>query len=241
MNLYESPVLRAVTGAVIRPGGFALTDRGLARCRLRAGARVLDIGCGAGGSVDYLRQRHGLSAIGLDLSAVLLAEGLRTHGNLPLVRGRAEQLPMADGFIDAVLCECALSLSSRPQAVLQEAWRILQPGGALILTDVFARAADPSARRGEYPVACCLQGAVDASTVQQRIAAAGFEMLLWEDHSQVLKQLAANLILTYGSLDAFWSTVAGPDAAPAMNRCGGASGGRPGYYLLVARKPTDGH
>jgi arsenite methyltransferase len=241
MNLYESPALRAVTGPVIRPGGFALTDRGLARCRLRADARVLDIGCGAGGSVDYLRRRHDLAAVGLDLSASLLAEGLQTHGNLPLVRGRAEQLPMADGIVEAVLCECVLSLSPRPQAVLQEAWRILQPGGALVLTDVYARAADPSVRRGESPVTCCLQGAVDASTVKRRIAAAGFEMLLWEDHSQMLKQLAAHLILTYGSLDAFWSTVAGPDAAPEMSRCVGASGGRPGYYLLVARKPADRH
>jgi arsenite methyltransferase len=236
MNLYESRALRAVTGPVIRPGGFALTDRGLAFCRLGAGARVLDIGCGAGGSVDYLRQRHDLAAIGLDLSAVLLAEGLHTHGDLPLVRGRAEQLPMADGFIEAVLCECVLSLSPRPQAALQEIWRILQPGGALVLTDVYARATEPSVGSGEYPVTCCLQGAVDTLTVKQRITAAGFELLLWEDHSQVLKQLAAHLILTYGSLDAFWTTVAGPDAAPAMNRCVEANRGRPGYYLLVARK-----
>lgn len=242
MNLYESPALRAVTGPVIRPGGFTLTDRGLARCRLRAGARVLDIGCGAGGSVDHLRRRHDLAAIGLDLSAVLLAEGVQTHGNLPLVRGRAEQLPVADGIVEAVLCECVLSLTPRPQAVLQEVWRLLQPGGALILTDVYARAANPSAGRGESPVTCCLRGAVDPSTVKQRITAAGFAMLLWEDHSQMLNQLAAHLILTYGSLDAFWSTVAGPDATPAMRRCVRASGGgRPGYYLLVARKPVDGH
>jgi arsenite methyltransferase len=237
MNLYESPVLRAATGPAIRPGGFGLTDRGLACCRLSAGARVLDIGCGAGGSVAYLRQCHDLAAMGLDLSAALLTEGLQTHGNLPLVRGRAEQLPLADGFVEAVLCECVLSLSSRPQTVLQEAWRILKPGGALILTDVYARAAAISAWPDKIPVKCCLQGAVDAPTVKGRIAEAGFEMLLWEDHSSVLKQLAAQLIWSYGSLNAFWSTVAGPDAAPAMNRCMSASRGRPGYYLLVALKP----
>jgi len=239
MNLYESPVLRAVTGPVIRPGGFSLTELALSRSRLAAGARVLDIGCGAAGSVNYLRQQHDLGAMGLDLSACLLAEGLRTHGNLPLVRGRAEHLPITDGSFDAVLCECVLSLSSRPQTVLEEAWRILLPGGTFILTDVYARKTGASAWSSGSPIKCCLQGAVDLATVKRRISAARFDVELWEDHSLLLKQLAAHLIWTYGSLDTFWSTIAGPDAPLAMTQCGGTDCGRPGYYLLVARKPDN--
>jgi arsenite methyltransferase len=236
VNLYELQALRNITGSVIRPGGFQLTDRGLACCGLVPGTRVLDIGCGTGAAVDYVRRQHGLAAVGLDFSAVLLKEGSRTYGESSLVRGRAEQLPVADGRFGAVLCECMLSLCPDPLIVLREAWRALQPRGFLVVTDVYSRGADVVICTGKPSVHGCLQGAVDRPSVENRITAAGYDLLLWEDHSVLLKQLAAQLVWTYGSLDAFWSAVAGPSVV-AMT--GSAAGGcrRPGYYLLVARKP----
>jgi ubiquinone/menaquinone biosynthesis C-methylase UbiE len=233
VNLYESPALRAVTGPVIRPGGFELTDRGLACCQLARGARVLDIGCGAAAAVDHLRCRHGLSAAGLDFSLGLLAEARKSCGHIPLLRGRAEQLPAASAAFDAVLCECVLSLCPEPDRVLREIRRILIPGGHLIISDVYARGPAVNPRMAETLIQCCLQGAVGRLTTENRLSAAGFKVMLWEDHTPLLKRLAAQMIWTYGSLDAFWSAVAGPDAARAMNRHGC---GRPGYYLMVAKK-----
>jgi arsenite methyltransferase len=238
VNLYETRVLRDVTGPVIRPGGFDLTDRGVAYCGLAPGARLLDVGCGTGAAVDHLCRHHGLTAMGIDRSEALLEEGMRSHGGSALVRGRAEALPVGDGRVQAVLCECVLSLCPDPLCTLGETLRVLQPGGYLVLTDVYARGSStPVENTGRPIVNCCLQGAVDRYTLETRITGAGFDLLLWEDHSLLLKQLAAQLVWTYGSLDAFWSAVYGPDAPNVMH--GGGAGGcsRPGYYLLVARKP----
>lgn len=238
LNLYESPILREATGPVIRPGGFDLTDRGLGLCKLKQGARVLDVGCGTGAGVARLWRRHGLRATGLDLSAALLKEGSQTHGGLPLIRGRAEQIPAADNRFGAVLCECVLSLCPHPQRVLGEMRRVLQPGGRLVLTDVYARIAGDSEWQGRVSVRCCLQGAVDRPTVEKRMTAAGFMLELWEDHTALLKQLAARLIWTYGSLDAFWSAAGGACAGGGKDKDGAAVAGHPGYYMVVARKPT---
>jgi arsenite methyltransferase len=236
VNLFESSALRAVTGPVIRPGGFELTDQGLACCRLSKDARVLDIGCGAGAGVDYLRRRHGLLAIGLDHSLALLAEGSQNYGRPPLVRGHAEQLPVASGGFEAVLCECVLSLCPEPHKVLGEIWRVLMPGGHLIISDVYARGPAIPTGMGETLVQSCLQGAVGRPTVEKRLCAAGFDLVLWEDHTPLLKRLAAQLVWTYGSLNAFWSAVGGPQAAQAMSRNGQYGCRHPGYYLLVAHK-----
>ena len=241
-KLYESPALRNITGPAIRPGGFQLTDRGVACCGLAPGRRVLDIGCGTGAVVDYLGRRYGFSAMGLDLSTVLLQEGLKTFGTMQLVRGRAEQIPAADARFAAVLCECMLSLCPGPTAVLEETLRVLQPGGYLILTDVYARGAVDvdSPLNVCRPVSCCLQGAVGRSAVEDRIKAAGYDLLLWEDHSMLLNQLAAKLVWIYGSLDAFWEAVVGPEAAEVMAGSGAGGCRRPGYYLAVAQKTQAG-
>jgi arsenite methyltransferase len=240
VNLYESGALRAVTGELIRPGGFELTDRGLSRCHLARGERALDIGCGTGAGVRRMRSRYGLAAMGLDLSAVLLAQGAENRGGSPLVRGRAEALPVAGGSIRAAVCECVLSLCTDPQRVLEEVWRVLAPDGHLVLSDVYARPPKTRILPGKPLIHCCLQGAVDRETIESRIAAAGFELVLWEDHTPLLKQLAARLVWTYGSLDAFWSAIAGPQAAHAMSRQGANTCGHPGYYLAVAQKRSPG-
>jgi arsenite methyltransferase len=236
LNLYESPVLRDITKPVIRPGGFELTDRGVTCCGLVENTRVLDIGCGTGAAVDYLRRRHNLNAMGIDLSAVLLQEGARTHRGTPLMRGRAEQLPVSGACFGAVLCECMLSLCANPHHVLQEMWRVVMPGGYMIQTDLYSREPAAFGSTGAHSIRCCLQRAVDRATVEARVAAAGFEQILWEDHTALLRQLAAQLVWNYGSLDAFWAAVAGPDAAQSLQQGQGGGCRRPGYYLLVARK-----
>jgi SAM-dependent methyltransferase len=237
VNLYESRALRDITGPAIRPGGFQLTDRGLAYCGLAPGARVLDVGCGTGATVHHLRFQHGLWAMGIDRSAILLEEGGRLNAGSTLVRGRAEQIPVGDGSVEAVFCECVLSLCSNPLDTLREVMRVIQVGGYLVLTDIYSRDASVAEQAAGKPsVSCCLQGAVCRTTVETRIAAAGFDLLLWEDHSGLLRQLAGQLIWHYGSLDAFWSVIAGPEAAGDINSCGAGGCGRPGYYLLVAQK-----
>jgi arsenite methyltransferase len=236
VNLYESPALREFTQPVIRPGGFELTARGLTHCQMAPNARVLDVGCGTGATVDYLRKGSGFMAMGLDFSTILLQEGARTYGDSPLVQGSAEQLPLAAGSFGAVLCECVLSLCPDPLHVLGQIRQVLQPGGYLVLTDVYSQEPHTAANNNELPLKCCLAGAVDQSTTINRIKTAGFELLLWEDHSKALKQLAGQLVWTYGSLDAFWTTLLGPDAANVMTNSKAGGCRRPGYYLLVARK-----
>ena len=236
LNLYESPVLRSVAGPVIRPGGFDLTDRGLAPCHLQPGTRVLDIGCGTGACVDHLRRQHGLKAAGVDLSAVLLKDGKLNSPGSPIVRGRAEQLPVRDGAFGAVVCECMLSLCPEPRAVLHEIRRVLQPGSFLILTDIYARVPGDNRWMGRLSVNCCLQGAVDRATVEGRLADVGLNLEIWEDHTPLLKQLAAQLIWIYGSLDAFWSALGRSETTGNSSHAENTCNSRPGYYLAVARK-----
>lgn len=239
VTLFESAALREVSGPVIRPGGFALTERGLAHCRLAPGDRVLDVGCGTAAVVDYLRRRHGLAALGLDYSAALLAEGARAFGGSPLVRGLAERLPAADGCFRVVLCECLLSLCHDALEVLREIRRVLQPGGCLVLSDIYARGAAGVVQDGHSAVKSCLGGAVERSVVEKRIDATGLDLVIWEDQSPLLKQLAARLVWAHGSLEAFWSAVGGSCGAGSVGDRGGGCTGRPGYYLLVARKPDN--
>ena len=52
-RLHENGLLEEVTGGLVRPGGLALTDRAMGHCGFGAGARVADVGCGAGATVGH--------------------------------------------------------------------------------------------------------------------------------------------------------------------------------------------
>ena len=223
-----------MTGPAIRPGGLTLTKRALALCSLPEGARVLDVGCALGASVEIFCQERHLAAFGVDTSSLLLKEGIQKNPDLGLLQGAADQLPFPDRCLSAVFCECVLSLLHDPISALKEFARVLHPGGFLILSDVYARMPDEAFSLKHVPVHCCLKGAVGRKQIIATVEDSGFAALLWEDHSVLLNQLAAQLIFSFGSLNAFWAASCnGEDPEPIKQTVQRA---RPGYYLLIARR-----
>lgn len=224
--VYETPALREALGDVLRPGGLALTDEALAACGLPPGAQVLDVGCGAGATVAHLRDRYGLAAVGVDASTLLLAAGHSREPAAPLALAWGERLPIRDQGLDAVLAECSLSLMADVDAALAEFRRVLKPGGRLILADLYVRTSDNSPRPRKPQPLSCLRGALTRPQVEGKLTEHGFELTVWQDCSDVLKVLAARLILAGISPARFWGGDCG-DSAEAMARL------KPGYFWLI--------
>ncbi len=198
---YESYALRRITGPAVRPGGLELTRRVIDLCRLPAGARILDVGCGPGASVAWLRAQ-GYAAFGLDRSGKLLGEARQDHPGLPVVRADAAGLPFCGEIFDLVLAECVLCLLPAPERMLAECRRVLNPGAALVVTDLYLAGANTPRPPGR-PECGCVAGARGRETLQALAAAAGFDPVAWEDHSSHLRRLAADLVWTFGSLAPF--------------------------------------
>jgi SAM-dependent methyltransferase len=224
---YESPALRKAIGPAIRPGGLALTERAAHCCKLAVGERVLDVGCGAGATAAFLRDGFGVTAIGIDPSALLLTEARATASTLPLVRGDGGHLPFASQTFAAVFCECVLSLMQNHQSALTEFHRVLRPGGHLVVTDLYRQSFRPTRMEGQTDARGCLAGALPRHRLEAAAQAAGFHLRLWEDHSRHLKWLAAQMVWDGLRIQDFWGAACrpGPNATQ-----------RPGYGLLVARK-----
>jgi ubiquinone/menaquinone biosynthesis C-methylase UbiE len=211
--------LRRVAGRCMRPGGTALTQSALEVCNLADGSWVADIGCGTGGTLEYLRHSGMYNLIGVDPSDDMLLEALPHLNSAQLIRGRAETLPFRNKSVDALFCECVLSIvDDKPKAVNESA-RVLKDGGYLVLSDVF-----DSVLTGEdsdslgVPVT---RGFLSKESLLAILAQFGFSVLLWEEHEQFLREFVARMILAGECMTGL--------------RCG-----RPNisYFLTVARKST---
>jgi arsenite methyltransferase len=223
-SFYESGLLQSVNGPILRPGGLELTDRAVELCRFPVGAHLLDVGCGSGVTVEHLRETHSFNANGVDISHKLIVEGLLRNPDLPLLTATADALPFAGESLDGIFCECVLSLLKEPVKALKEFYRTLRTGGRLIISDMYSRQTVSDADFEPSAPGTCGRGMLSRKRIESRLVECGFTRLLWEDHTRLLKELAARIILTRGSLEGF----------PEM--CRGEE--KPGYYLLVARKDS---
>lgn len=121
-----------------------LDRRVAAQLALPRGARVLDAGCGIGGTSCYLAATRGLAVVGITLSHAQAARARRRAARLPAATPRPRFL-IADylrtGFVDAAF-DGAIAIESschaeHKGAFLAEARRLLRPGARLVVADGF--------------------------------------------------------------------------------------------------------
>ena len=103
---------------------------GLVAC-LPAGARVVDVGCGRGDSVDLFRAADpGVGWVGVDLpDSAEVAQRTRSDAEFRTFDGL--HLPFGDGEVDLVFCKQVLEHVERPQELVADVARVLAPHGRL--------------------------------------------------------------------------------------------------------------
>lgn len=215
---------------LFRPGGLALTARAIALASLGAGATVVDLGCGAGQSLGYLRTL-GIHAVGIDCAGgdEQPAPG---PGSYEHIVASAEDLPFPDRSVDGVLAECSLSVMHDQNRVLAECARVLTDGGRLMISDLYARQPSAIAHVRAFK-SSCIAGMIVRDELEAHLAVHGFEVNAWEDHSKALCECAARFILENGSMAGLWQCD-GEDSAATIQAAMKAV--RAGYFLMVATR-----
>lgn len=230
---YESPQMTELLGETLRPGGFDLTAKGVACCHWTSADLLLDLGCGQGATVSYLDQTYGLTVVGIDPSQKLLAMAKKNNPDNTFLVGSGEAIPFPDDMFQGVLSECTLSLMMDMTAALKEVYRVMKNNGTFFITDVYARNPDSLEAIKNHQFKSCMRGLYDLKQLQVDVTSAGFEIILLEDHSALLRQLLVKTIFEFGSMNAFWQKTGGACTTgfqDALKMC------KPGYYMMIARK-----
>jgi phthiocerol/phenolphthiocerol synthesis type-I polyketide synthase E len=101
-------------------------------------SRVLDVGCGRGGTVSVVTEFFAPARmVGIDISAAAIAFAREAHRHpvVTFLQGDAERLPFRDGCFDIVTNVESSSCYPDPHAFYGEVRRVLAPGGRFLYTD----------------------------------------------------------------------------------------------------------
>jgi len=167
---------------------------------------VLDLGSGGGVDVLLSARRVGPAgkAYGLDMTDEMLAlarENQRRAGveNVEFLKGEIEHIPLPDNSVDVIISNCVINLSADKDRVLQEAFRVLRPGGRLAVSDVVTRGEiAPEIRQSVLLWAGCVAGALRDDQYRSKLAAAGFEQIEIEPTRIYRAQDAGELLAASG-------------------------------------------
>jgi SAM-dependent methyltransferase len=149
---------------------------------LRPGEVVVDLGCGAGMDSFLAARAVGPQGrvIGIDMTDAMLEKARANaraggYANVEFRKGYIEALPIEDESVDVILSNCVINLSPEKDKVYSEAYRVLRPGGRVMVSDVVLERVLPDAVLQSIDAYVgCVGGASLREPYLQTIRDAGF-------------------------------------------------------------------
>ena len=155
----------------------------IALASLREGEAVLDLGSGAGFDCFLAAPRVGNTGkvIGVDMTPEMIDKARENaqkggYENVEFRLGEIEKIPAADNSVDVVISNCVINLSLDKERVFKEAYRVLKPGGRLMVSDIVLLKELPEFIKNSIDAYIgCLSGAIMKDEYIKTIQAAGFQ------------------------------------------------------------------
>lgn len=154
--------LAALAATDIHPLGIAASRRLLAVLDLQPGQRVLEIGCGTGGTMIRAAQHTAVTVDGVDLMPDMLRAAHKRQrqagqwATITLTQADSATLPFAGQTFDRVYTESVLGFQpeAAAQAMLRQIFRVLKPDGRYVANEAIWRASVSPARVAAIYAAC---------------------------------------------------------------------------------------
>lgn len=150
---------------------------------LSAGETVLDLGSGGGFDCFLASRQVGADGhvLGIDMTPEMVSRArgnaIKGHfSNTEFRLGEIEHLPVADKTVNAIISNCVINLSPDKQQVFHEAFRVLQPGGRLAISDIVTTAELPPEIKNDMNelYSGCISGASSISELKAMLQQSGF-------------------------------------------------------------------
>jgi arsenite methyltransferase len=207
-NLYELPIARTLLGASFHPGGPALTRELVHMTIMSRESLVLDLASGTGATARTLASEVGAAAVGIEYSKpnAAFAANSTDHLSCTFMAGDVHDLPLPDNTFDVVLCECALCTFRDQPRALEEAMRVLKPGGRFGVSDMTLEAVVPERLDTVMSHVLCIAGAHSVDGYMSLLDSAGFTNIRHHDQRHALiemvDQIERNIMLAERLADA---------------------------------------
>jgi arsenite methyltransferase len=154
----------------------------VALASLKEGDAVLDLGSGAGFDAFLAAQRVGKKGrvIGVDMTEAMIEKAKKNarkggYTNVEFRLGEIEDLPVEDSAVDVIISNCVINLSPDKASVFKEAFRVLKPGGRLMVSDlVLVKDLPRAIKESVAAYVGCLAGAIFKKDYLNFIEEAGF-------------------------------------------------------------------
>jgi len=155
----------------------------VALASLKEGETVLDLGSGGGLDCFLAAKKVGEKGrvIGVDMTPEMIDKARENcrkgrYKNVEFRLGEIENLPVADNTVDVIISNCVINLSPNKKRVFEEAFRVLKPGGRLMISDiVLLKELPKKIKENEQAYVGCVSGAVMKEQYLEVIKNVGFQ------------------------------------------------------------------
>lgn len=186
----------------------------VALASLKEGDIVLDLGAGAGFDCFLAAKRVGEKGrvIGVDMTPEMVEKARENaqrggYTNTEFRLGEIENLPVADNYVDVIISNCVINLSPDKRRVFREAFRVLRPGGRLMVADIVLLKELPwEIKNSVAAYVSCVAGAATKEEYLGSIREAGFQdikvieekpfPIAWMENDPLIKNVSEKLNLS---------------------------------------------